>query len=144
LPSHQFSPNLAPTIGYDVAQFMINATYLLVIVLFVLNSGVLQGLTGQSIGKKVLGMQVVRGVIDPDGDKLIVRPGWAWGRGSSGPSRRRCVPVLHRVSRSAVDVAASDVCQHDRQHGSAQGARANQAHLCSKWFTAADALSQGG
>jgi hypothetical protein len=48
--------NLAPTIGYDVAQFMINATYLLVIVLFVLNSGVLQGLTGQSIGKKVLGM----------------------------------------------------------------------------------------
>jgi uncharacterized RDD family membrane protein YckC len=24
-------------------------------------------------------MQVVRGVIDPDGDKLIVRPGWAWG-----------------------------------------------------------------
>jgi uncharacterized RDD family membrane protein YckC len=71
--------NLAPTIGYDVAQFMINATYLLVIVLFVLNSGVLQGLTGQSIGKKVLGMQVVRGVIDPDGDNLIVRPGWAWG-----------------------------------------------------------------
>jgi uncharacterized RDD family membrane protein YckC len=71
--------NLAPTIGYDVAQFMINATYLLVIVLFVLNSGVLQGLTGQSIGKKVLGMQVVRGIIDPDRDKLIVRPGWPWG-----------------------------------------------------------------
>ena len=71
--------HLAPTIGYDFAQFMINATYLLVIALAVLNSGVLQGLTGQSIGKKVLGMQLVRGIIDPDGDKLIVRPGWPWG-----------------------------------------------------------------
>jgi uncharacterized RDD family membrane protein YckC len=74
----QIATALAPAIGYDVANVMINLTYLVVIALVVLNSGVLQGLTGQSIGKKVLGLQVVRGVITPSGEKWIVRPGVPW------------------------------------------------------------------
>jgi uncharacterized RDD family membrane protein YckC len=74
----QIATTLAPAIGYGVANLMTNLIYLAVIALAVLNSGVLQGMTAQSIGKKVLGLQLVRGVMTPDGEQRIVRPGVPW------------------------------------------------------------------
>jgi uncharacterized RDD family membrane protein YckC len=54
--------------------------FALVIVLAVIgfNSIFLQGMTGQSIGKKVLGMQLVRGVVSDQNGKSLVRPGVLW------------------------------------------------------------------
>jgi hypothetical protein len=49
--------------------------FTVVILIVGFNNVFLQGMTGQSIGKKALGMQVVRGVITADGREMIVRPG---------------------------------------------------------------------
>jgi uncharacterized RDD family membrane protein YckC len=48
-------------------------TVIIVIVGF--NNVFLQGMTGQSIGKKALGMQLVRAITTTDGRELLVRPG---------------------------------------------------------------------
>jgi hypothetical protein len=69
---------LAYVLGYDGAIAIVRLTWVALIALAVLNSGVLQGMTTQSIGKKLLGLQVVRGVITPSGEKWIVRPGVPW------------------------------------------------------------------
>jgi RDD family len=64
--------------AYQWAPVVENLTFLLCVLLAVGNSIVLQGLTAQSIGKKVLGMQVIRGVVSPQNEQLIVRPGVLW------------------------------------------------------------------
>jgi RDD family len=61
--------------AYQWAPVVENLTFLVCVLLAVGNSIVLQGLTAQSIGKKVLGMQVVRPVVSPENKRLFVRPG---------------------------------------------------------------------
>jgi uncharacterized RDD family membrane protein YckC len=64
--------------AYEWAPAVENLALLVCVLIVVGNSIVLQGLTAQSVGKKVLGMQVVRGVLSDQREELIVRPGVLW------------------------------------------------------------------
>jgi uncharacterized RDD family membrane protein YckC len=72
------SVNFVNRIGVDLANLLSNLMLLLMLLLGALNIVVLQGLTAQSIGKKVLGLQLVRGVTTDGQDQWLVRPGVPW------------------------------------------------------------------
>jgi uncharacterized RDD family membrane protein YckC len=64
--------------AYDWGPVVETLAFVVCALLLVGNSIVLQGLTAQSIGKKVLGMQLVRGVVSDQQGQSLVRPGVVW------------------------------------------------------------------
>lgn len=60
---------------YAIGHLSAVLAYLINIGLMGANNVYLQGMTGQSIGKRVFGMQVVWGAVDRSGNRSVVTPG---------------------------------------------------------------------
>jgi uncharacterized RDD family membrane protein YckC len=64
--------------GWRIGAVVESLSLLLILAIVGFNSVYLQGMTGQSVGKKLLGMQLVRGVTTTGNEDLLVRPGVLW------------------------------------------------------------------